>query len=298
MSGLTQYRLHVPLETTPGMLLESPSGKRIIILARPAQLLDREPYISFVSSNAMVIKQWILFDPMSEPESRNVLDELRARIPSLSMNMGANFRIPASELYISKSATYNGSISTLIPASMTPIPTWIDAMGSCSWKGQDVLGATLTNSPLVTNERLLIALDLFIASQYDHLPQSQFLAKLTILDTLAARAKRDDTAIAWIDKRIAEADAFDSGLANALGNLKSQSHTNAIKALVKRAVLSQGGSEVDANRLEKDAGRLYSARSNMSHAGYTAEIDLGGATQLARLVLNAAINNPSILDIT
>lgn len=280
------------------MMLEAPPDKRVIVLGRPAQLLDREPYVSFISPNAMVVKQWLLFDPMSEADARNVLADLRARIPVLSMNMGANFRIPVSDLHMSPVAIYNGPRPTLIPAALTPDPAWFDAAGSCSWNGQDVLGTTLGNYPSVTDERLLAALDLYIASQYDYLPRSLFLAKLTILDALAAHTKRDDATIAWIDEKILEAHAFeDIGLAKALGNLKSQSHTTAIKALVSRAVLSQGGSEEDAEQRAVHAGRLYAARSKLSHVGSTVNVDLAGATQLARFVLNAAINNPAILDV-
>lgn len=296
ISALDQYWLHVPLETTPGMLFDAPPDKRLIIFGRPARLLDREPYISFISANAMVIKQWLLFDPMDEVDARSILADFRARLPALAMNMGANFRIPILDLIVSTVAVYDGLQPTLIPAFLQPEPAWVDAAGSCSWSGKDVLGITLCNSPSVTDKRILVALDLFIASQYDHLPRSMFLAKLTILDALASRAKRDDIAIAWIDEKITEAEVFDIGLANALGNLKSQSHTSAIKALVSRAVLSQGGSTDEAAQRAMDVGKLYAARSKMSHAGSMVEVDLAGATQLARFVLNAVINVPSVLD--
>jgi hypothetical protein len=280
------------------MLLDAPPNKRVNVLGRPAQLLGREPNVSFMSASAMVIKQWLLFDPVTESEAQRLLNELRSRVPALSMNMGADFRIPVFDLEIAAVAVYNGPRPTLIPAIFTPQPAWIDAMGTCNWNGQDVLETALENSTPVTDARLLAALDLYIASHYDYLPRSLFLAKLTILDALAAHAKRDDATIAWIDEKVIEAQAFkDSGLANALGNLKFQSHTAAIKALVSRAVLSQGGSAEEAQQRAADAGKLYKTRSKLSHAGAPVNFDLATATQLTRFVLNAAIQNPSILDL-
>lgn len=297
MSVPDQHWLHIPLETTPGMLLEAPPDGRVTLLGRKAQLLDREPYVSFLSASATVIKQWLLFDPLCELEARSLLDDLRARLPVLSMNMGASFRIPVHELHVSSLGAYDGFFPTLIPAHMTPAPTWLDAMGACSWNGKDVLETTLASCPSVTDERVLAALDLYIASQYDFLPRSVFLAKLTVLDALAAHAKRNETTAAWIDEKLIEAEAFcDPGLSSALRNLKFESHTAAIRALVRRAVLSLGGTETGAALQATATARLYAARSRLSHAGATVELDLGGATQLARLVLNAVVKNPSILD--
>lgn len=298
MSVPDQYWLHVPLETTPGMSIEAPPNKRITVLGRPARLLEREPYVSFISANAMVVKQWLLFDPMSEAEARQVLADLRARVPVLSMNMGAAFRIPAAELHKSPIAIYNGPLPTLIPGDLTPDPAWADGAGECIWNGQDVLGTTLGNYPSVKDERLITALDLYIASQYDYLPRSLFLAKLTILDVLAERSKRDEATIDWIDKKIREANALeDAGLSTGLRNLKLESHTSAIRSLVSRAVLSQGGTKEEAALRAAEVGRLYATRSKLSHARSTVDVDISGATQLARFVLNAAIQNPSILDV-
>ncbi|WP_144152922.1 hypothetical protein [Paraburkholderia sp. BCC1885] len=256
--------------------------------------------MSFISTSAMVIKQWLLFDPLCELEARSLLADLRARIPVLSMNMGADFRIPVHECHVSSLATYDGSVPTLIPAHLTPAPEWTDPMGSCNWKAKEVLEETLENCPSVTDARVLAALDLFIASQYDVLPRSLFLAKLTILDALATPAKRDAVTTAWIGEKLAEAEAFrDPGLLSALRNLKFESHTAAIRTLVRRAVVSLGGTQNEAERQAAATGKLYAARSRLSHAGTAVdvELDLGGATQLTRLVLNAVVGNPPILDV-
>lgn len=298
MSRPDLYWLHVPLETTPGMLLEVPPDRRVTVLGLSAQLLDREPHISFGSASALVIKQWLLFDPQREIEARNLLADLRARVPVVSMNMGANFRIPAHGPDVCSIATYDGTFPALIPGHLSPAPAWTDAVGTCSWNAQDVLDWTLENSPPVTDERVLAALNLFIASHYDFLPRSLFLAKLTILDALAIRAKRNAAATAWIDQKIVEAGAFeDPGLISALRNLKNESHTASIRTLVKRAVVSLGGSHTEAEQQATAVGKLYAVRSGLSHEGSAVDLDLGGATQLARLVLNAAVRNPSILDV-
>lgn len=297
MSVPDQHWMHVPLETKPGMLLEVPPDGLVTLLGRKAQLFAREPYVSFLSASATVIKQWLLFDPLCKSEANSLLADLRARLPVLSMNMGANFRIPVHELRVSLLGAYDGSFPTLIPARLTPTPTWRDAMGACSWNGKDVLEATLAACPSVTDERVLAALDLYVASQYDFLPRSLFLAKLTILDSLAAHAKRNAVTTAWIDEKLIEAEAFqDAGLSSALRNLKFESNTAAIRTLVRRAVLSLGGTDKEAAVQAAAIGRLYAARSRLSHEGNTVELDLAGATQLARLVLNAVVRSPSILD--
>ena len=207
--------------------------------------------------------------------------------------------IPASGPDVYSIATYDGAFPALIPGHLVPAPSWTDPVGTCSWKAQDVLDWTLENSPPLTDERVLAALDLFIASQYDFLPRSLFLAKLTILDALAIRTKRNASAVAWIDQKIVEAGAlFDEpGLISALQNLKNESNTESIRTLVKRAVVSLGGSQIEAKRQAKAVRKLYAVRSGLSHEGSAVDLDLAGATQLARLVLNAAVRNPLILDV-
>jgi hypothetical protein len=115
---------------------------------------------------------------------------------------------------------------------------------------------------------------------------------------MTIRAKRNAAATAWIDQKIVEAGALDDpGLISALHNLKDESHMTSIRTLVKRAVVSLGGSRTEAERRATTVGTLCAVRSGLSHEGSSVDSDLGGAMQLARLVLNAAVRNPSILDI-
>jgi hypothetical protein len=298
MSRPDHYWLHVPLETMPGLLLEAPPDRRVTVLGCGAKLLEREPYISFMTASALVIKQWILFDAIPEGEASRLLADLRARVPVLSMNMGANFRIPAGDLNFVSNAAYDGTRPTLIPADLTPAPVWDDSAGSCIWKARDVLEGTLADCPPVTDERVRAAVDLFIASQYDFLPRSLYLAMLTILDALATPAKRRGDAAAWIDRIVGEARSFDDpSLVSAVGNLKRESQTTAIRHLVGRAVRSLGGGETEADRQAHAVGDLYRARSKLSHEGFAVGLDLALATNLARLVINAAVRNPSLLDV-
>lgn len=300
MSRPEQYRLHVPLETTPGSLLDAPSDRRITVRGRSAQLFEREPHISFETANAMVIKQWLLFDPLPESEAMDLLSDLRARLPVVSMNSGANFRIRGGDPEIASTATYDGAQPTLIPDQLSPDPVWDDRAGSWHMKAQDFLGGTLDESPPLTDERVRAALELYVASEYEFLPRTLFLAKMTVLDGLAYSGRRGADVAAWLEQKVDEAeDEFgDQRLSGGLRNLKDESRLSAIRALVKRAVLALGGSDNEAARQVKVVGKLYSVRSKLSHQGADVEVkDLGPATQLARLVLNAAANNPSILEV-
>ncbi|WP_321817801.1 MULTISPECIES: hypothetical protein [unclassified Paraburkholderia] len=295
-----KFWLHVPLETTPGMQLSAPPDRRLIVLGLCAQLLEREPYMSFLSSSVLVIKQWLLFDPLLESDAQILLGELRQRLPVVSMNDGANFRIPDGEPAVASNSAYDGSVPTLIPAHLKPAPVWDERAGSCCWEAKDVLELALADCSPVTDDRLLGALELYVTSQYDFLPRSLFLAKLTILDGLAIRTKRNSEVASWIDEKRKEAEVFgDSALSNALLGLKFESHGVAIRALVRHAVLSLGGSEAEATRQARAAGRLYKTRSDLAHESSPVKLDqeLGLASQLTRLVLNAAVSNPTILDV-
>ncbi|MDN7753627.1 hypothetical protein [Burkholderia gladioli] len=299
MSRPEHYRLHVPLETTTGRRLEAPPDGLITVRGRRAQLFEREPHIAFETANAMVIKQWLLFDPLPESEARNLLADLRARLPVHSMNNGASFRIRNGDPEVASAATYDGARPTLVPDRLSPEPAWDDPVGGCNIMAQDFLGGTLEESPPVTDERVRAALELYIASEYEFLPRTLFLAKMTVLDGLATGAKRSAGVAEWIDQIVAEAtDKFDDpGLSGGLRYLKDESRGSAIRGLVRRAVISLGGSDDEADRQAKVVGKLYSARSKLSHESAIVDLDHGLATQLARLVLNAAALNPSILDV-
>ncbi|WP_410866438.1 hypothetical protein [Paraburkholderia sp. SIMBA_027] len=267
------------------------------MLGQPAQLLEREPYISFLSSSALVIKQWLLFDPMPESDARFLLVDLRQRLPVVSMNDGASFHIADGEPAVASDPAYDGSQPTLIPGQLVPTPVWDDRAGSCNWDAKAVLEVTLADCPPVSDERVRAAMELYVTSQYDFLPRSLYLAMLTVLDGLATGSKRADRIAKWIDEKVSEAEEFnDQSLLDGLRGLKNGSHAAGIRALVKRAVLYLGGSEQEAARQANTVKRLYRVRSQLSHQSDTVELDLARATQLTRLVLNAVVSNPALLN--
>lgn len=126
---------------------------------------------------------------------------------------------------------------------------------------------------------------------------SQFLTYLTILDSLAEQWSRPATAIQWIEDRLKNAVVVaDHGLGFALDNLKKISHGKAVRELVGRAAIAKGLDAATATTLMKKAGNLYTVRSNLSHAGNTDIPDVQSARNLAELILNQAVLQPSLLN--
>jgi hypothetical protein len=243
MSTQEYFWLHVPLETLSGQSLKVRQNEYIDVLGRRARLLEQDlPRISeFVSADAAVVKQWLLFDPITKVEAETLLAELRAKLPVLSMRMGAPFRVSSGTLEVAQTRMYNGPLPTLIPQDFEPSPVWGSMAYACEWVGSTALGPGLDECPAVSDERLLAALDLYVAAEYDALPRSRFLAYLTILDSLAEPPKRSDTAIAWLDRKIKEAEVLkDSGLISSLKNLKLGSRGAAVRELVRRAANAEG----------------------------------------------------------
>jgi len=293
------YWLHVPLETTRGDWLKAPDNGRLQVLGRPARLLERTlpRQDTLTSTSTAVVRQWLLFDPLSEGDARSILSELRARFPVLSHKQSAALRVGASALHIAEHAIYNGPIPTLIPAHLKPDPAWAELQMTSYLDGRDVLERSLIQCVPVADDRLLAALDLSVASRYDVLPRSIFLAQLTILDALAERVERPKSIKAWLDEKIMEARALgDLGLISSLANLKQGSHGAAVRSLVARAAMAKGLNAERTKELSDLAGKLYAVRSGLSHAGAAQQLDVAGAQQLVKLVLDAAVANPRVLD--
>ncbi|AWN36611.1 MULTISPECIES: hypothetical protein [Methylobacterium] len=299
MTTPSLFWLHVPLETTRGDYLEVPFGGKLVVLGKPAVLCERPLHVpdSLTAATTAVVRQWLLFDPLPESDARALLEELRAKFPVLSLRQDAALRVGASDLHVASHHLYTGIIPTLIPAHLTPSPTWVDLQIRSHMDGRSTLGSILAGCPSVTDERILTALDLLVASRYDVLPRSIFLAQLTILDALAVRAERPPGIRAWLSEKIEEAKALqDGGLLSSLENLKLGSHGAAVRALVGRAAEAKGMSGEKQKALKSLAGKLYGVRSSLSHAGAGSDLDVQGAKNLARLVLDAAIEHPAVLD--
>lgn len=290
------YWLHVPLTATRGSLL-SAERSHVFVLGKRAKLLTRDPVPQLHGAvSAMAVLQWLLFDPMKKADAEALFEELRARLPALSLRMRSSFRIgPWPHLAAPVGETYNGPMPTLIPADREPTPVWMDTSVSRRQVGWE---DWLDTCPPVRDERLIAALSLYVSASDEALPRSQFLAYLTILDSLAKQWPRDAAAIAWVDEKLKEQVAVnDESLSSALANLKEVSHGTAMRALVKRAARAQGLAPAEIKLLTTSAGNLYRVRSNLSHAGNLAAPDVNAARELAALVLEQAIQDPAILDI-
>ena len=222
------YWLHVPLQNREDHGLEVPRvGERILVLGRAAQLL--QDIITFAPPGSASISsrhQWLLFDPLTEHEAVSVLNELRLRLPMLSLRHQTAFSIPKGEL--EKSPTehqgkFSGSRPTLIPAEFQPQPYWARGFETTGWNGADMLGVALDGCPRVEDERIATAIDLAISAHFDALPRSVFLTHLTIVDSLAIRGDRPLNTREWLAKKMEESlQLNDQGLTTSLRDLKQE----------------------------------------------------------------------------
>jgi hypothetical protein len=288
------YWLHVPLTTSRGNLLGK-ERTQLVVLGKRVELHTREPFPqSHGAVSAAAVHQWLLFEPMERAEAEGLFEELQARLPALSLRMRASFRIgPWTTLQMSHGEVYNGPMPTLIPADREPKPVWMESSMTSEQTGwQD----WLDKCPPVTDERLIAALSLYVSASDESLPRSQFLTYLTILDSLAVQWPRDAAAIAWVDEKLKEPVAVnDQALTSALTNLKQVSHGSAVRALVKRAANAAGLDPSAVKDCVASAGDLYRVRSHLSHAGKSVRPDVSAARELAALVLEQAILDPSLL---
>jgi hypothetical protein len=94
-----QFRLHVPLQTTQGCGLSIAGDGHLSVLGYPARLHQRAIFAPVAS--VTTIGQWLVFAPLPEKQARSLFDDLRLRLPVLSLRQGTTFIIPNSELRIS-----------------------------------------------------------------------------------------------------------------------------------------------------------------------------------------------------
>jgi hypothetical protein len=247
-----------------------------------------------------VVRQALRFDPMPEATARQIFDELRARLPVLAFKRGAAISVPETKLRVAEiihQGQHDFRFPTLIPSDLTPQPY---GAGATSIGFEDAAStlATLVTCLPVRDERLVTAVDLFVATKYETLPRSVFLTYLTILDSLAERLDRPSAVTMWIEEKLQEAKRFnDQSLESALGNLKETSHSSAIRELVGRAEKVLGSSPKEVQTQKSRARGLYQLRSRLSHAGGAPippqQIDQ--ARLLVRRVVCAALDHPEIL---
>ncbi|MBN6738812.1 HEPN domain-containing protein [Burkholderia multivorans] len=297
-----KFWLHVPFEMNGGTLANAHGatvtllGHRATLHAMPALGESRESPRHWI--------HWLMFEPMTEQDAQTLVASLRARVPALSVYAGAAsdvvLTLPTSNVRKALvagngRAVYSASEIALVPVNQSPSPSWVSGYGFTSYT--EHLLVELNSCAGVTDDRLLAALELWAAASYEHLPRTKFLTYLTILDSLSVQAVRREATVNWIDAKIREAESLqDPGIAGALENLKRESHTAALKALVARAADFRGLTNKERKERIKSAGELYRIRSKLSHQGSSNLIDLPKARELVAFVLRAAIEKPAILD--
>lgn len=296
------FWLHVPLESIRGDWLKPPPDGRLTVLGHRCRLFARPLHNPGPDMTAppMVVRQYLLFDPLAETEALKLLDDLKTRMPVLGYTEQIWYRIPGPWTSRNEAhGVYDGPTPSFILSQFEPKPAWLDAHSSSHRFAADLLETKLPACPAVKDERIRTAIDLANASGQDSLPRSIFLSHLTILDSLATRRDRTKNICNWLDEKIVEANKLkESGLASALGNLKRESHGTAIKNLIKRAgeAMEESGAQIEIR--QNLAVKLYALRSGLSHSG-TQTLDpqnVSDARTLARFVIDAAIKCPSVLD--
>ena len=146
---------------------------------------------------------------------------------------------------------------------------------------------------IVSNPKLKMALDLYCLAHFQESAHARFLTLWTALEVLAPPITIPVSTVALIDRWIAEtreaAEANPSNdaevlalqsLAERLGNLRTESITQSLKAFVRDA-LAQDNRD-DASDLAAKVARLYSKRSRLIHQG---DLDLqDSVTRLDNIV--------------
>lgn len=296
-----KFWLHIPLQTIRGeRLLMQTSEVRLSIFGHSACLREHHlpNFDPSATTGSIIVGQFLLFDPLPETEARGIFDEIWSRLPVLSLRLGLSFTVPSEKLDKSLSehnGVFNGPLPTLIPAEFEPKPLWGDFAITSSTFATYVLGQ-LPSCRKVFDEKIKAAIDLSIASRYDSLPRSIFLAQLAIIDSLTSPRDRSPEIRGWLDDKIQEANSLgDAGLLSALGRLKKVSNATAVRDLVTRASLASGETESKIAERQKRADQLWRVRNDLAHGTKLEATDVEDARNLTKLVLNAAIEHPEIL---
>lgn len=290
------FWLHIPVEVAPDHRLTSIGRARVKIFGKSAEIVGTEDPRRVQAQR--LAGYGLLFDPMSKRDAESLYLKLRERAPVLAYRMHIALSIPKGKLELSKYSVFNGPFPTLIPAELTPSAVW---GGIQTITGADARGVfeEIESCEPVVEKRLRTALALWVTVEYEILPETKFLKLMTILDSLAVRVTRSPETKDWLDKKIEEIKALEgekSPLVQGLGNLKTESIAAGLSRLVERAARQLGHSEDDIKASASLAVELYGGRSKLSHRGESGPIRLQEAFNLVRMVLDAAIKNPEILN--
>jgi hypothetical protein len=302
MAESKSFRLYVPLQTREGEWLNAPEDGRLTVLGQPGRIIVIPAFTAPPGKVRMptAIRQALLFDPLPEAEARRLLADLVTRMSVLSFHESVTFEIPHQWVEIKEiHGSHNLGQPALILAHFEPIPMGGVAFTSSSREASHFLETKLSQCPVITDERILTAIDLANGSRHDTLERSKFLAWLTILDSLAIGRKRPEKICEWLDEKIAEAECLkDENLKSGLGSLKWESRKAAIKNLIGRAGQALGEENEKIEERKTLVVSLYDVRSKLSHAGSNpiGHEHLSQAWDLARWLLAAVILFPRVLD--
>lgn len=298
-----KFWLHVPLQTAHSEYLEPPADGRLVVLGYPCNLCAPASHEipKDMTGSSVAVRRYLVFDPLPESVARKLLDELVLRMPVLAFKQQVSYEIPNSAFVTKREdhGFHNLTYPTLIASHLKPTIKGGYVYSKTSRQAVGFLDSELASCPHVSDERILAAIDLANATRRESLARSIFLSWLTILDSLATRKDRPAAICDWLDEKIKEAKALkDHGLSSALGGLKQESHSVAIQNLICRAGAAMSENKEQVKGRQDLAAKLYKTRSRLSHE--RTEIIAGGeageARELARFVVDAAIQHPHILD--
>jgi hypothetical protein len=253
-----------------------------------------------MSASPIMVRQYLLFDPLPEAQARKLLDDLILRMPVLAFKERVSYEVPHA--WIEKRedfGVHNITAPALIASHLEPKAAAAYVYSSSHREATDFLESKLAACPVVSDERIRAAIDLANASRNEALPRSIFLSWLTILDSLVTRKERPVNVCNWLEEKITEAHKLkEPGLAAALGNLKHESHSSAIRHLIEIAGRAIGEDEAQVKAQQVSATQLYRIRSGLSHSGTTMldPANVNDACALARFVLETALQYPNILE--
>ena len=248
-----------------------------------------------------MVRQYLLFDPLPESEARCLLSELISRMRVLAFQLQVSYEISNPQWIetLTDHAVHNLTVPALISAHLMPHPVGLNAFSKSTRQAVNVLESLLGACPAVSDERIVAAIDLANATQKETVSRSIFLSWLTIIDSLAVRKDRPANICYWLEEKITEAKSKkDDGLLSALRGLKQESHGTAIKNLISRAGQALGENDAQVRARQILVAKLYKTRSGLSHSGNKLldPTELGEARDLARFLVDAAIQHPRILD--
>src|SRR5262249_16074027 len=144
-----KFWLHVPLQTTHSEYLTPPANGRLTILGYPCRLCVPPPALHQVpydmTGSSVAVRQYLLFDPLSDSEARKLLNELVSRMPVLAFKEQLSYEIP-NHAWIEKHEEHGGHNLTypaLISSHLSPSPNGLNVFSKSTRQAVHVLESLL-----------------------------------------------------------------------------------------------------------------------------------------------------------